>query len=144
MATIKSKKETSKQTKTMAHDHDLLESLYTLLSSGANTSPRVHVATSSSNFAASCLDCSETVNLDDTARISEHPDNLNFNQDLPDPSACFTIFQFESEPERLIQLPHPAPPPRLHYATWWRCIGRKIYSRHIQSIKDGSRRRMDE
>jgi hypothetical protein len=31
------------------------------------------------------------------------------------------------DPSRLLELPHPAPPPKLHYSTWWRSITRRIY-----------------
>ncbi len=36
----------------------------------------------------------------------------------------------EREPIRLLRQPLPAPPPKLHYSTWWRCISRRLMKRH--------------
>ena len=37
------------------------------------------------------------------------------------------------EPSRLLGLPNPAPPPKLHYSTWWRSITRRIYRANASS-----------
>jgi hypothetical protein len=31
------------------------------------------------------------------------------------------------------RLPSPAPPPKLHYSTWWRSITRRIYQANVSS-----------
>ena len=41
------------------------------------------------------------------------------------PQSDVTLFHIQYDPERF--LPTPAPPPKLHYSTFWRSIGRKIY-----------------
>ena len=38
------------------------------------------------------------------------------------------------EPARLLRLPYPAPPPKLHYSTWWRSVSRRLYRAHASSV----------
>ena len=34
---------------------------------------------------------------------------------------------------RLLELPHPAPPPKLHYSTWWKSVTRRVYRANASS-----------
>ena len=49
-----------------------------------------------------------------------------------------TYFMIEA-PAKLLGLPNPAPPPKIHYSTWWRSIVRRIYwanaSSHLKSLQ---------
>jgi hypothetical protein len=54
-----------------------------------------------------------------------------------------TVFRINMyDPEQTRRLPVAAPPPRLHYITFWRSIGRRMYNKHqddmIQSAREMS------
>jgi hypothetical protein len=38
-----------------------------------------------------------------------------------------------TEPSRMLRLPHPAPPPKHHYSTWWRSVTRRLYRANASS-----------
>ena len=48
------------------------------------------------------------------------------------PQSDVTLFYIQYDPERLLQTP--APPPKLHYSTFWRSIGRKIYYKRNEEM----------
>ena len=40
-----------------------------------------------------------------------------------------------ANPQRRVHHPpNPLPPPKLFYATWWRCITRRLRDKHIASV----------
>mmetsp|Transcript_37742 Transcript_37742/g.79035 ORF Transcript_37742/g.79035 Transcript_37742/m.79035 type:complete len:133 (-) Transcript_37742:450-848(-) len=45
---------------------------------------------------------------------------------MPDDVECLEFLNVEREPLRLLRQPLPAPPPKLHYSTWWRSLSRKL------------------
>ena len=51
--------------------------------------------------------------------------------------ASITVFRIEYEPARF--LPNPAPPPRLHYSTFWRSVAKRIYRMRSDEIKLAAR-----
>jgi hypothetical protein len=38
------------------------------------------------------------------------------------------------EPSCMFRLPHPAPPPKRHYSTWWRSVTRRLYRAKASSV----------
>jgi hypothetical protein len=46
------------------------------------------------------------------------------------------------EPSRVFILPCPAPPPKLHYSTWWRSVARRIYRANASSVMKKLKARM--
>lgn len=38
-----------------------------------------------------------------------------------------------AEPSRVIKMPFPAPPPKLHYSTFWRSVTRRLYRTYAMS-----------
>ena len=45
---------------------------------------------------------------------------------------CPEFLNVGIEPLRLLRQPLPAPPPRLHYSTWWRSLCRKLMDRQYK------------
>jgi hypothetical protein len=39
---------------------------------------------------------------------------------------CPVLINVEREPLRLLRRPFPAPPPKLHFSTWWRSLSRRL------------------
>ncbi len=39
-----------------------------------------------------------------------------------------------ADPSRMIGLPWNAPPPKLHYSTWWRSVTKRIYRANASSV----------
>jgi hypothetical protein len=39
-----------------------------------------------------------------------------------------------AEPSRMLRLPCPAPPPKLHYSTWWRSVTRRMYRENASLV----------
>ena len=62
----------------------------------------------------------------------------SYTLSLPAPQpASITVFRIEYEPARF--LPNPAPPPRLHYSTFWRSVAKRIYRMRSDEIKLAAR-----
>ena len=49
-------------------------------------------------------------------------------------STEITIFHIDYDPDRERRLPNPAPPPKLHYTTFWRSIGKRAYHQNQDKI----------
>ena len=61
---------------------------------------------------------------------TETTDEIVTSPDLK--AVSITVFRIEYDPAKL--LPQPAPPPKLHYSTFWRTIARKIYDRRAEEL----------
>ena len=116
-----------------------VERLYALLHVGSNTSPVVDESQKCAVEKCEVIECAVPMELDIECKQPQAPvapaaptGNI---RGMSDPKECFDVFRFNIEPVRLMSPPYPAPPPRLHYTTWWRSMARKIYAKQILSIK---------
>ena len=58
---------------------------------------------------------------------------LDETNQFKDSISTVTVTYFHMEPA--CTLPSPAPPPKLHYSTFWRSVTRRIYQQNKQALK---------
>ncbi len=100
------------------------------LSMGSNTALRGTFSTAVDNL----LDDLQTYHS--RARNAYRFSYCSLKDNQYEPGACDSAMTDDGEPPfytnvqreplRLLRLPLPAPPPKLHYRTWWRSISRKL------------------
>ena len=80
----------------------------------------------------------EKLRKKESARSSMSIDHQN--QPCFDSKPVHAIIFFQiSNLEKINQIPSSAPPPKLHYTTFWRSVARRIYNRRFEETRQNQR-----